>query len=322
MADLTISGEERIIAKGGRGGKGNQHFATPTRQVPTFAKSGDLGQELSVVLELKLLADVGLVGFPNVGKSTLLSIVSAARPKIADYHFTTLEPNLGVIDIGDGQSFVMADIPGLIEGAHEGIGLGHEFLKHIERTRLIIHVLDMSGSEGRDPYSDYLIINEELSKYNELLGIRPQIIAANKMDVTGAQLNLEMFKQQISDKDIEIFPISAATKDGVKDLVYKTWQKLKLIPEVPLYSNSNEEVVYQVKDDKAFTIHKNDEGKYEIEGNWIRKLVSSINFETFDSLQYFQRAIKKKGVIDELESMGINEGDTVKIYEIEFDYVR
>ncbi len=321
IADLVTVGQSFIVAKGGRGGAGNQHFATPTRQVPNFAKSGDPGEERMIVLELKLLADVGLIGFPNVGKSTILSMVTAARPKIADYHFTTLNPNLGVVDLDKGKSFVLADIPGLIEGAHEGVGLGHEFLKHVERTKILIHVVDMAAIEGRDPVEDFKVINQELEKYNPVLAGRPQVIAANKMEIPGAEENLERFRKAVESEEYMVFPVSAATNKGLKELMYHVSNMLDVLPDTVLLEEAEEEVVYTVDEEKPFSIHKEDEA-YVIEGNWVRKLVGSTNFEDHESLQYFQRALSKKGIIDALEEMGIQEGDTVKIYDIEFDYVR
>ena len=324
LADFTEAGEKRVIAKGGKGGKGNQHFATSTRQIPNFAKSGDFGEEFDLSLELKVLADVGLIGFPNVGKSTLLSVVSAAKPKIADYHFTTLEPNLGVVSAGD-DSFVMADIPGLIEGAHEGVGLGHEFLKHVERTRLLVHVIDMSGTEGRNPFDDFIIINNELKNYNEKLASRKQIVAANKMDVTDAETELELFKEQLLQNgygDVEIYPISAAANKGVQELIKVIAGELKNIPYTPLYEpEAVDAKIYKAEEDMPFNVFIDEEGRYCVEGNKILRIVNSTNFENYESLQYFQRAIKGMGVIDALTDMGINEGDTVKIYDLEFDFV-
>ena len=321
LADLVKVGQKAVIAKGGKGGAGNQHFATPTRQVPNFAKPGDPGEEMWVILELKLLADVGLVGFPNVGKSTILSMVTAAAPKIANYHFTTIDPNLGVVSLDMSNSFVLADIPGIIEGAHEGIGLGHEFLKHVERTKLLVHVVDISGSEGRDPIEDFKVINDELKMYNPLLSKRPQIVAANKMDVTGAEQNLKAFKEKYEPEGYVVFSISAATNKGLKELMYYVGNKLKELPDTILANDSDEEVVYSAEEAEPFEIHKEGD-MYVVEGNWIRKLVGSTNFENYESLQYFQRAIRKKGVIDSLEGMGINEGDTVKMYDLEFEYLR
>jgi len=321
LADLTKPGQQAVIAKGGKGGKGNQHFATPTRQVPNFAKSGDPGEERWVLLELKLLADVGLIGYPNVGKSTILSRVSAAKPKIANYHFTTIEPNLGVVSLDLGESFVIADIPGLIEGAHQGVGLGHEFLKHVERTKLLIHVVDISGVEGRDPVEDFEVINRELKEYNPVLAERKQIVAANKTDITGALEKYEQFKKVIEEKGYEVFPISAATGKGLRELMMRIYQLLKEIPDTILVSETEEEVVYTAEEEEPYKIRK--EGDiYIIEGPWVRKVIGSTNINSYESLQYLQRALRRKGVIDALENMGINEGDTVRIYDIEFEYVR
>lgn len=321
VADLVKPGHKTIIAKGGKGGAGNQHFATPTRQVPNFAKAGDPGEEFWAVLELKLLADVGLIGFPNVGKSTILSMVTAAVPKIANYHFTTIDPNLGVVSLDGENGFVMADIPGIIEGAHEGVGLGHEFLKHIERTKLLVHVVDVSGSEGRDPVEDFETINEELKKYNPVLSQRPQIIAANKMDVTGAEENFQVFKEAVESRGYTVFAISAAANKGLRELMYHVSQRLKELPDTILVNNEEEEVLYTANEEEPFEVHKENE-VYIVEGNWIRKLVGSTNFDNYESLQYFQRSIKKKGVVDALENMGISEGDTVKMYDLEFEYFR
>ncbi len=321
IADLVTPGKEVVVAKGGKGGAGNQHFATPTRQVPNFAKSGDPGVEYYAVLELKLLADVGLIGFPNVGKSTILSMVSAAQPKIANYHFTTIEPNLGVVSVDAGKSFVLADIPGLIEGAHEGTGLGHKFLKHVERTRMLIHVVDISGSEGREPLMDFEIINNELKQYNPRLFERHQVIAANKMDVTGADENLKIFTNEMEAKGYKVFPVSAATGGGLKELIYFVSQKLDEIPDTILSNDAEEEVLYTAEEEEPFEVHK-EEDVFVVEGKWISKMVNSTNFNDYESLQYFQRSIKRKGVVDALENLGINEGDTVKMYDIEFEYKR
>lgn len=321
MADLTKPGQRVILAKGGRGGKGNQHFATPTRQVPSFAKSGDVGEEFTILLELKLLADIGLVGYPNAGKSTVLSRVTAARPKIADYPFTTLEPNLGVVSLEGVSSFVLADIPGLIEGAHEGIGLGHEFLKHVERTKLLIHVVDVAAVEGREPFNDFETINGELREYNPKLAERPQIVAANKTDLPSARENLEKFVGSVEKKGYKVFPISAATGSGIRELMLYTAEMLSKLPETVMTDEHENEVVYKAEEEEPFRIRK--EGKvYIVEGNWLRKVVGSTNFGIYESLQYFQRAIKARGVVEALEKMGINEGDTVKMYDYEFEYVR
>jgi len=319
LADLTKPGQVAVIAKGGKGGAGNQHFATPTRQVPNFAKSGDLGEEYTVVMELKLLADVGLIGFPNVGKSTILSMVTSAKPKIANYHFTTIDPNLGVVNLGESKSFVIADIPGLIEGAHEGVGLGHEFLKHIERTKLLVHVIDMASTEGRDPLEDFRIINEELSEYNSALATRPQVIAANKMELPGANENLEIFKAEMEKQGYKVFAISAATNKGLRELMYYLANELDKLPDTIISINNNEQVVYTAEEEKQFEVEVVD-GVFNITGKWIRKIAYSTNFNDYESLQYFQRALKNWGVIDALEQNGINENDTVKIYDIEFDY--
>jgi len=321
IADLTNANQSVVVAKGGKGGKGNQHFATPTRQVPNFARAGEPGEERWVLLELKLLADVGLIGYPNVGKSTILSIVSAARPKIANYHFTTINPNLGVVSLEEGNSFVMADIPGLIEGAHEGVGLGHQFLRHIERTRLLVHVVDVSGIEGRDPVKDFDVINEELAKYNPVLAQRPQVVAANKTDIPGAEENLEKFKKVLEDRGYKVFAISAATNKGIKELMYYVSERLKEIPITPVVELQEEEVVYTVEEEKPFEIRV-ENGVYIVEGKFVKRLVDSTNFDDYESLQYFQRALKRKGIIDALEEMGINEGDTVKVYDLEFEFVR
>ncbi|HHV60545.1 MAG TPA: GTPase ObgE [Clostridiaceae bacterium] len=321
IADLTKPGQTFIVARGGRGGKGNQHFATPTRQVPNFAKSGEIGEERNITLELKLLADVGLIGYPNVGKSTILSMVSAARPKIANYHFTTIEPNLGVVSVGEGSSFTMADIPGLIEGAHEGVGLGHEFLKHIERTKLLVHVIDIAGSEGRDPIKDFYDINRELERFNSALSKKPQIIAANKTDIPGYEENLEKLTEEMKDKNIRVFPVSAAANKGLRELILHVWEMLNKIPDTVLVEVPEQKKVYKVEEEEPFTIIK-ENGVFIVEGNWARRLVMSTNFDNYESLQYFQRALVRKGVIKSLEQMGIEEGDTVRIYDFEFDYVR
>ncbi len=321
LADMTKTGQRVVIARGGRGGKGNQHFATSTRQVPSFARAGDLGEEYRVELELKLIADAGLVGFPNAGKSTILSMVTAANPKIADYPFTTLEPNLGVVSMEQGSSFVLADIPGLIEGAHEGVGLGFEFLRHVERTRLLIHVVDVAAVDGRDPLSDFETINAELRKYNPKLAERPQVIAANKVDLPEGRENLESFREAIEAKGYRMFPVSAATNSGIKELMYYVASQLAELPETGLTEEEGAEAVYTAAEEEPFTVRK--EGNtYIVEGNWVRKVVGSTNFGIYESLQYFQRSLKTKGVIDALEKLGINEGDTVKIYDIEFEYVR
>jgi len=321
IADLTEAGQSVIAAKGGRGGKGNQHFATSTRQVPNFAKSGEPGEERWVVLELRLLADVGLIGYPNVGKSTILSVVSSARPKIANYHFTTIEPNLGVVWLGEGKSFTLADIPGLIEGAHKGIGLGHEFLKHIERTRVLIHVVDVSGIEGRDPLKDFEVINRELEEYNPELAKKPQVVAANKTDITGALENYEGLKKVLEERGIKVFPISAASNKGLKELMGYVEKMLDELPRSAPLAESTEEVVYTAEEEEPFTITREND-VYVVTGNSVRKLVASTNFDDTESLRYFQRAIKKMGLIEALEEKGIKEGDTVRLYDFEFEYIK
>lgn len=322
IADLNKLGQRLVIAKGGSGGWGNSHFATPTRQIPRFAKSGTDGEKREIKLELKLLADVGLVGFPNVGKSTLLSVVSDARPKIANYHFTTLEPNLGVVDLGAGNSFVMADIPGIIEGASEGIGLGHEFLKHVERTRLLIHVVDASGIEGRNPVEDFDKINDEIKKYNSELAKKKQIVAANKKDIVFDESIYAGFCSEMKNRGYEVFEISAATKDGVDRLLKYASGILDTIP-MPILAkdDSNEEKIIKFEEEEPFTVRR-ENNSFIVEGEWIKRLIGSTNFSDSESLQYFQRSLRKKGVIKALEQKGINEGDPVKIYDIEFDYVR
>ncbi len=322
ISDLVKPNQTYVIAKGGRGGKGNQHFATPTRQVPNFAKSGNPGDERNLILEMKMIADVGLLGFPNVGKSTILSMVSAAKPKIANYHFTTLVPNLGVVQIEQGKSFVIADIPGLIEGAHQGVGLGHEFLRHVERTKLLVHVVDVSGIEGRDAVEDFDTINAELEKYNRVLASRPQVVAANKMDIPGSEENYLHFKEELEKRGYRVFGISAATNKGLKELMYHVSDTLATLPDTVLLDESAEEVVvYTAEEERPFEI-RIDDGVYVVEGNWVRKVLGSTNITNYESLQYFQRALRKKGVIAALEAMGIEEGDTVRILDTEFDYTR
>ncbi|WMM23542.1 GTPase ObgE [Tissierella sp. MB52-C2] len=318
IADLKEKDQTFVIAKGGRGGRGNARFATATRQAPGFAEPGKKGEERNIVLELKLLADVGLIGFPNVGKSTILSIISAAKPKIANYHFTTLKPNLGVVRIGEEKSFVIADIPGLIEGAHEGAGLGHDFLRHIERTRILVHVLDISGSEGRDPVDDFYKINEELSKYNEKLKDRPQIIVANKMDIPGAEEGLEKIKNEFEPKGYKVISLSAATLEGIDELKYEIWDLL-MNTEI-VYETFDEEFMHEEEDMNDSIIVKKEDGKYIVEGEFIDRLLSATYFDDVDSLRYFQDMLRKKGVIDELSDLGIKEGESVFICGYEFEF--
>ncbi len=322
IADLKQIGQQFVVAKGGNGGWGNCHFATATRQIPRFAKSGTEGERRDIIMELKLLADVGLVGFPNVGKSTLLSVVSDARPKIANYHFTTLEPNLGVVDMGVGRSFVMADIPGIIEGASEGIGLGHEFLRHVERTRLLIHVVDASGIEGRNPIEDFDLINKEIEMYNPTLATRTQIVAANKRDLVYDASIYDSFCAEMEQRGYKVFQISAATNSGVSELMNYVASILDDIPVPVLFDEDEDEVqVISYEDEAPFTCRVED-GVYIVEGRWLKRLLGSTNFEDNESLQYFQNALRKKGVIKALEKLGITEGDPVQMYEVEFDYIK
>ncbi len=319
-----ISGDEPVVvARGGLGGRGNMNFATPTRQVPRFAKPGMPGEKLDVTLELKLLADVGLVGFPNVGKSSLISVVSAAKPEIANYHFTTLSPVLGVVSVHE-RSFVMADIPGLIEGASEGVGLGHSFLRHVERCRLIIHVVDVAGSEGRDPKEDFEKINLELSNFSAELAERPQIVAANKADMASEEQIAE-FKEFIESKGLPCYVISAATTMGTKELIEAAAAKLDTLPPVVRFESqplSRAEIDEFQKEKHSFTVEKLDEGVFEVTGQFLLPILQTVDMEDYESLQYLQRVLRSSGIIDELERQGVQEGDTVSIYDFEFDYVR
>lgn len=320
IADLTESGQRAIIAKGGKGGKGNVHFTTATRQAPNFAEAGGHPEERWVILELKLLADVGLVGFPNVGKSTILSIATSAKPKIANYHFTTITPNLGVVEI-DKKSFVLADIPGLIEGAHEGIGLGLEFLRHVERTKLLIHVIDVSGIEGRDPLEDFSKINDELRHYDERLLKKPQIIAANKIDLLFDKENFNRFKKAIEEQGYEVFPLSAATREGIEQLLRYAANRLDEIQEEPIYEEEETFKYYTIDEkEKNQIIVRRENDYYIVEGKPVEKLMYSTNLSDMDSLRYFQNFLRKRGIVDELKALGIHDGDTVKIYDFEFEY--
>lgn len=320
IVDMISDNQQFSAVKGGKGGKGNQHFATPTRQVPNFAHNGLPGGEGWIRLELKLLADVGLIGYPNVGKSTILSIVSSAKPKIADYHFTTLSPNLGVVRLKEEASFVIADIPGLIEGASDGAGLGHSFLRHIERTRILVHVIDVSGSEARNPLEDFYNINKELERYNSKLAERPQIIAANKMDVLGTEDNYKILKDTLEKEGHKVFAISAIKKEGIRELMFEAFNLLKDVPPSVLYDNNEEIAVYTAEKEEPFKISIED-GVYIIEGPWILKIAGSVNFGDDESLKYFQRLLKNNGVIEALYSKGIKQGDTVRIYDVEFDFI-
>ena len=314
-----ISGDEPvIIAKGGRGGKGNQHFATSTRQVPRFAKPGFDGEKFDLLLELKLLADVGLVGFPNVGKSTLISVVSAARPKIANYHFTTLEPVLGVVKISDDRSFVMADIPGLIEGAAEGAGLGHDFLRHVERCRLIVHVLDVSGSEARDPLEDFRKINHELESFSEELSRCPQIVAANKADIADEE-QIARVQSYIEGLGLPFFVISAAANQGIQPLIYEIAKTLETLPPVKRFEPEPEPEA-PAEEAKRFTVQVED-GVYVVEAPFMEPIMRTVNPDDWSSLQYFERVLRSSGIIDALEKAGVQEGDTVALNGFEFEYV-
>ncbi len=315
IVDLKENNQEFIIAKGGRGGRGNARFATATRQAPGFAEPGTKGRERNIILELKLLADVGLIGFPNVGKSTFLSLVSSAKPKIANYHFTTLKPNLGVVRIGDEKSFVIADIPGLIEGASEGVGLGHEFLRHIERTRVLVHILDVSGIEGRDPVEDYYTIMEELVGYNPKLKDKPQIIVGNKMDIPGAEEGLQKLKEEFKDK--EIYAMSAATTKGVEELKYIIWDVLSNTKVE--YESFDDEMYEETYEEREIIVKKENE-EYIVDGLEIERLLESIYFDNVDSVRYFQETLRKMGIVEKLEELGIKEGETVLIAGYEFEF--
>ena len=308
-----------VLAKGGRGGWGNKHFATPTRQVPRFAKAGLPGVTRDVILELKLLADVGLVGFPNVGKSTLLSVVSRAQPKIANYHFTTLYPNLGVVYVEEGVSFVMADIPGLIEGAADGAGLGHDFLRHVDRCRLLVHVVDVSGSEGRDPVADFEAINEELTQYSEELSTRKMLVVANKMDIMEDESLLKALREHVEAKGMELFELSAAAHQGTRELVKRIAQELQDLPPVVIYEPTYVEREPEIPVSGEFTIERYDE-TWVIESPWLERMMSNVNFSDFESRNWFDKNLRESGLFDKLEAMGIQDGDIVSLYDLEFEY--
>jgi len=313
--------EDFILCKGGRGGWGNRHFATPTRQIPRFAKMGMKGEEKEVVLELKMLADVGLVGLPSAGKSSILSVISSARPKIAAYHFTTLSPNLGVVSYGENQGFVCADIPGLIEGAAEGAGLGLDFLRHIDRCRMLIHVVDISGIESTDPIADIETITAELEKYSPELAMRPRIIAANKYDAFDpALIDLEAFERYIDEKGYELIYVSAATLHNIDTLIQMTAERLRLLPPLTIYEKEYVEEDLSAPLDKTVKVRKTN-GRYEVEGDWLYRFMETINFADRDQLMYFEKVLRENGVIKALEDAGCGEGDTVSMYDFEFDFI-
>jgi len=319
IADMS-SDKPVVVARGGKGGWGNTHFATPTRQIPRFAKPGLPGEAFDLTLELKLLADVGLVGFPNVGKSTFISVVSEAKPKIANYHFTTLTPVLGVVRVDSEKSFVMADIPGLIEGASDGVGLGHEFLRHVDRCRLIVHIVDVSGIEGRNPIEDFEAINRELKNFSEELSLRPQIVAANKADMASKE-QIDSFCDYIISKGYSVFVMSAAINQGTKEVVDAISAMLDTLPPIKEYEPEPIPYSEAVANNQQFEIKVID-GIYVVEADWLMQVLGSVNMDDYESLQYFQRVLRNSGIIDKLEEMGINEGDTVSILNFEFDYVK
>lgn len=318
------NGDEFVLCKGGRGGWGNRHFATPTRQIPRFAKSGTKGEEREVLLELKMLAEVGLIGFPNVGKSSILSMISSAKPKIANYHFTTLSPNLGVVKIGEGKGFLAADIPGLIEGASEGLGLGHAFLRHVDRCRLLLHVVDIAGTDGRDPSDDLDKIDEELMKYSPELSERPQIIVANKVDsVDMDDERVQHFIKKCGWLDRQVVFVSAVTGENLDELVRVTIKALEELPPLTVYDaeyNPEEEALTASQGAKETEVYKKND-KYYVEGEWLYNFMGQINFSDYESLNFFQRVLEKNHVFDRLRELGIEEGDTVNIYDFEFDFV-
>lgn len=319
MADLSELNQKQLILSGGRGGKGNSHFATSTRQAPRFAQGGEKGEEKELILELKMLADVGLIGFPNVGKSTFLSVVTDATPKIADYHFTTLEPNLGVVKSDYGDSFVIADIPGIIEGASEGTGLGLKFLRHIERTRLLLHVIDVSGIEGRNPVEDFKTINEELKKYSEKLSKRKQIIVANKIDIMQDESLLNDLEKMAKENNIEIFKISGVTGEGIKELLNRVTEVLKVLPKEDLVDVEDIKKVYTLKDEDEFTITK-DKDMYIVDGPAVQRIMRKVNLEDNESMYYFQKCLRELGVNEKLKEAGVKEGDTVKVVDWELEW--
>ena len=326
IADMSHGNKRVTVLKGGRGGKGNQHYATATMQAPKYAQPGQRAMELVVTLELKVIADVGLVGFPNVGKSTFLSRVTNARPKIANYHFTTLNPNLGVVDLAEGNGFVIADIPGIIEGASEGVGLGYQFLRHIERTKVMIHLVDAASVEGRDPIEDIIAINKELEAYNPELAKRPQVIAANKMDAMpeeDREVIIEMLEEAFVDKDMKIFPISAVSGQGVKELLWYVNDLLKELPEEPI--EFDQEYFFELQEDdeqESIVVKMEEPGVYSVEGPKVERMLGYTNLESEKGFEFFQKFMKENGILDRLEELGIEEGDTVQLYNLAFDYYK
>lgn len=326
IIDMSHEHKREVVLKGGRGGKGNMNYATPTMQVPKYAQPGKPGRELEVILELKTIADVGLIGFPNVGKSTFLSRVSNAKPKIANYHFTTLSPILGVVDLDGADGFVIADIPGLIEGASEGIGLGHEFLRHIERTKLFIHMVDAASTEGRDPLNDILVINKELENYSPELIKRPQVIAANKTDVfygTEEDTVITLLKEEFEPKGIPVFPISAVSGKGVKELLYYVRKELDQLDQEPVVFEQEYDPEQETFKDEPYTVEYDEkEGMYVVEGPRIERMLGYTNLDSEKGFEFFQKFLRTSGIVDELEKLGIEEGDTVRMYGLQFDYLR
>ena len=322
IADMHRPGQKEIIFKGGRGGKGNQHFATPTRQAPRYAEKGKPAKEYWLILELKMIADVGLVGFPNVGKPTLLSMVSNAQPKIANYHFTTLAPNLGVVTNQYGKQFVMADIPGIIEGASEGVGLGHDFLRHVERTKVLLHVVDAAGTEGRDPVADIYAIQKEIELFNpDILKEKPQVIAANKIDIGGCEENIAALKAEFEPKGIKVIPISAAANDNLQNLLKEVAELLEQIPtDIVIFEPEFEEI--SLMPNEPFTITEPHEGYFVVEGEGIRRMMGYTALDTEQGFAFFQKYLREKDIIKGLEDAGIEEGDTVNIYDLEFEYYK
>ncbi|WP_432355763.1 GTPase ObgE [Sporosarcina sp. A2] len=326
IADLVEDGQTAVIARGGRGGRGNSRFVSPQNTAPELSEKGEPGVEREIMLELKVLADVGLVGFPSVGKSTLLSVLSSAKPKIADYHFTTLVPNLGLVETNDHRTFVMADLPGLIEGAHQGVGLGHQFLRHIERTRVVVHVIDMSGLEGRDPFEDFQTINGELEQYNLRLMERPQIIVANKMDMPDAEENLELFKEQLGETDHKIFAISAVSRNGLEPLLFAIADLLEVTPEFPMHeveeTDEEHSVLYKYEPEVAdFRVTRDDDGAFVLSGYSIERLFKMTDFNFDQSVRKFGRQMRAMGVDDTLRERGAENGDIVRLLDFEFEFI-